>query len=635
MQRAHHRSDRLPARFSTALFLKKLLALFLIASGFCATVSAQMHDGKQLVQADLLANVDGIVPGKPFTVGLRLRMQPGWHTYWQYSGDSGMPTNIKCELPPGFKAGEIQWPIPEKTIEPGDLWTYAYHDEVLLLVEITPPAQIAEKQVTLKAHASWLVCEKICVPGNANVSVTLPISTKPNEENATLFDKYRAQLPKATEPPFGLKWQLSAKEFRIELSSVPPDEKIDFFPFTYSPDIIFGHPEKVAPNIIKVPFEEQKPGNASLFQGILVSENATGQRESWVIRQGVTKGFADLNNLLLNLLFGFLGGLILNIMPCVLPVIALKIFGFIKQAGESRQKIFRFGLAFVAGIFAWFFALAALIVAFKAAGHELNWAFQFQHPGFLIAMIVVIFVFALNLLGVFEIVLPGRAQTQVVDLAGREGYGGAFLHGVFATLMATPCTAPFLGPALGFALAQTAPIVFAMFGAIALGMSAPYFILAARPAWLSFLPKPGMWMVRVKQAMGVLLLGTVAWLGWVLWQQQHNVQQPFAPQLAQALKQNKIVFVDFTADWCVNCKVNERLVLDTEEVQRAFREHNVIFLKADWTNGDADITKLLKQFNRAGVPAYVVYPPSSREPVVLPEILKTQTVLEALTQAGR
>src|SRR5207302_628134 len=205
--------------------------------------------------------------------------------------------------------------------------------------------------------------------------------------------------------------------------------------------------------------------------------DASGQRTGWSVAEAVSLLPARASPLAYWLFLGFVGGLILNVMPCVLPVIALKIFGFIKQAGESRQKIFQLGLAFVAGIFAWFLALAALVVAFKSAGHELNWAFQFQHPVFLIAMIVIIVVFALNMLGLFDIVLPTKTQGTLVELSGREGYAGTFLHGVFATLMATPCTAPFLGPALGFALAQTPLIIFAMFAAIAAGMRAPYFVL--------------------------------------------------------------------------------------------------------------------------------------------------------------
>jgi thiol:disulfide interchange protein len=225
-------------------------------------------------------------------------------------------------------------------------------------------------------------------------------------------------------------------------------------------------------------------------------------------------------------------------------------------------------------------------------------------------------------------------QAGIQDAAGEEGYAGTFWHGVFATLMATPCTAPFLGPALGFALAQPAGIVFAMFGSIAAGMSAPYAVLAVKPAWLRYLPKPGIWMVRVKQALGVLLMGTVLWLGWVLYKQVASRPEPFPPQLAHALAQDKIVFVDFTADWCVNCKVNERLVLDSAPVEEAFRQKGVILLKADWTSGDADITALLRKFGRAGVPCYVVYPPHG-QPMVLPEVITQEIVVHALDVADQ
>jgi len=320
-------------------------------------------------------------------------------------------------------------------------------------------------------------------------------------------------------------------------------------------------------------------------------------------------------------------------MPCVLPVIALKIFGFIKQAGESPRRILALGFTFVGGIFAWFFFLAALIVSFKLAGHQLNWAFQFQHPAFVAVMVVILLLFALNLLGIFEIVLPGRLQAKVYDAAGGEGYAGTFWHGVFATLMATPCTAPFLGSALGFALAAPAPTVFAMFGSIAAGMSSPYAVLAIKPAWLRYLPKPGIWMVRVKQALGVLLMGTVVWLGWVLVEQLTPRTDTFPAELASALAKHQIVFVDFTADWCVNCKVNEHLVLDSGPVQDAFKQKGVILVKADWTRGDEDITAYLRKYGRAGVPCYVVFSPDGR-PTVLPEVITKDIVLDALSQAA-
>jgi thiol:disulfide interchange protein len=248
-------------------------------------------------------------------------------------------------------------------------------------------------------------------------------------------------------------------------------------------------------------------------------------------------------------------------------------------------------------------------------------------------MVVILLLFSLNLLGIFEIVLPSRFQGKVAAASDREGYTGTFFHGVFATLMATPCTAPFLGPALGFALAQPAPVVFGMFGSIAAGMSTPYAVLAVKPAWLRYLPKPGMWMVRLKQALGVLLLGTVIWLGSVLYKQITSRPQPFAPQLARALSTHKIVFVDFTADWCANCKVNERLVLRSPEVQAAFMQHDAIILTADWSTGEQDITDLLTKFGRAGVPCYVVYS-SNGHATVLPEAITREIVLHALDQAA-
>ena len=225
---------------------------------------------------------------------------------------------------------------------------------------------------------------------------------------------------------------------------------------------------------------------------------------------------ANESGLLKLLLFGFIGGFILNLMPCVLPVISLKIFGFIQHAGDNRARIFGNGLAFTAGIFAWFIGLALLMIALKAAGHEITWAFQFTNPYFIIAMSAVVLVFALNLFGVFEITLPASATSGLLGWSAREGYAGSFFQGVFATVLATPCTAPYLGTALGFAFAQSAAIILLMFVAIAAGMSAPYLLLSAQPAWLRFVPRPGPWMIRVKQLMGFFLLGTLLFLLWVL-----------------------------------------------------------------------------------------------------------------------
>lgn len=603
--------------------------LFLGSILFASWASAQTYQGVELVQASLVPGVTAVAPGHSFTVGLRLKMAPHWHTYWKFSGDSGLPTKIEWELPPGFRAGPIQWPIPKRLTEEGDLVTYAYEDEVVLLVEIRPPPELILDEVTINAKVHWLVCEKLCIPGAAELTLTLPVSSDSFTANGSVLDPYSGQLPEESALPFAVAWTEVEGGVKLAVSGLQPGQTADFFPSPPA-DLVIGHP-KVDGSEITIPITS---GTAERVPGLLLVEEGM-RRLAWQVGNEAPRppAPATSESLIHFLLLGALGGLILNLMPCVLPVIALKLLGFMKQARKSRRKIWRLGLAFVAGVFAWFLMLAALVSGFKAAGQELNWAFQFQHPGFLIAMIAVTLLFALNLLGGFEIVLPARFNHRLDEMAGREGYGGAFWHGVFATLMATPCTAPFLGPALGFAFAQSTAVIFAMFAAIAFGMSLPYLLLSAQPGWMRFLPKPGKWMVRLKQLMGVLLLGTALWLGWVLWQGNRE-REPFAPQFAAAMKGDQMLFVDFTADWCVNCKVNERLVLNTEAVQKAFRENNVRVLQADWTKGDPEITKLLRSFDRVGVPLYVIYPAHKRQkPIVLPEVITTGLVREAIERA--
>ena len=394
-------------------------------------------------------------------------------------------------------------------------------------------------------------------------------------------------------------------------------------------------------------------------------------------------------------------------MPCVLPVISLKIFGFVQQAGQSRQKIFRSGIAFAIGIFAWFIALAVLLIALKGAGRDVTWGgFQFTNPYFVLVLSVIVLVFALNLFGVFEISLPQSFTRNLLSTSERKDQLGSFFQGVFATVLATPCTAPFLGTALGFAFTQSAAIILAMFIAIAAGMSAPYLLLSAQPAWLRFLPKPGPWMVHVKQFMGFLLMATLLFLLYVLGAQRglegaiwascfllvisvacwmkgafvvptasavkrivvlalmlllvmgsgvyfigdkfqsakigsadsqiRGDWQPFTPERLQTeLEQGRTVFVDFTAAWCLTCKFNEASVLEAKDVREAFQRHGIVKMKADWTNGDPVITKLLQEFGRPGVPLYVLYPAKNEEPIVFPEVLTKGMVLEKLETVAR
>jgi thiol:disulfide interchange protein len=690
------------------------LAVFAFApQGF-----GQVYQGKQLVKAELLADTNAIVPGKPFTAGLLLRMAPGWHTYWKFSGDAGLPTELKWKLPPGWKVGEIQWPIPLKTIDPGDIETYGYENEVLLMQEITPPQKIDAPSVKLSADASWLVCEKICIPGNAALQLDLPISATSQPANAEFFARYRRLLPKQWpgSTVASASWSRAGSDLQLKITSqsLAKYSAVDFFPLPEQ-GVIVGHPQVASRDknqvVFRIPIESGAKNLQSVSGLVVFSQQPHGEdRTAWQIppapvvsaaNRAPTRGLATF------LLFGFIGGIILNLMPCVLPVISLKIFGFIQQAGQSRRKILRSGMAFTLGIFAWFIALALLLIALKSAGGDVTWGgFQFTNPYFVLALSVIVLVFALNLFGVFEISLPQSVARGLLLTAERKDLLGSFFQGVFATVLATPCTAPFLGTALGFAFAQSPAVILAMFVAIAAGMSAPYLLLSAQPAWLRFLPRPGPWMVHVKQFMGFLLLATLLFLLYVLGAQRglegaiwascfllaisvacwmkgaliaptasaakrgvvlalmlalvlgsgayfiggkfrsthlaafdsrlRGDWQAFTPERLQAeLDQGHSVFVDFTAAWCLTCKFNEANVLENAEVRDAFQRYGIVKMKADWTNGDPVITRLLQQFGRPGVPLYVLYFGKNQEPIVFPELLTKAMVLEKLETAAR
>ena len=676
----------------------------------------------ELVTADLLADTSAVASGKPFTVGLRLRMAPEWHTYWQYSGDAGLPTKITWTLPAGFQAGPIQWPLPDKIVSPGDIINYGYSHEVMLLVVITPPANLPPGDVALHAKADWLVCRESCIPGSKELALTLPTGGEPQAANTEVFAKVRALLPTPfdeTAAGFHVERRTDGAKLVLTVGTRDP---IDFFPLPVDPAEV-SHPQVAAADggsqTITIPVDTGA-ADVPKVGGVLVRGEGE-RRVGWVLPPGATDAATPVGNapavgaaqptgsrgnvaanspgsLGYFLLIGFLGGLILNVMPCVLPVISLKLFSFVKQANQSRERVFRLGLAYAAGVFAWFLGFAALVVALKAAGHQVGYAFHLQNPWFLVGLSAVTFVFALNLLGVFEVILPGSVTGAAGEVAGsREGYTGAFLQGMLATVLGSACTAPFFGPALGFAFSQNGPVVFAMFAAIAAGMSAPFVLLAWQPGWLKFLPKPGGWMERVKQATGFLLLGTMLWLlfslgrglgadavvwtgvlllvlgvacwvqgafntlvasdrvrwasraiigglvlggGWLCVDKIAHaspsavVRQSFGVQLDTALKTGRTVFVDFTAEWCAICKSNEKFVLSTDAVQKALQERNVVFLTADFTTYSEDIARLLKQFDAPSVPLYVVYPAGKPEnAVALPSLLTKQTVLDALAAA--
>ena len=674
-----------------ALRLALALAFFVFAA---SPVAAQLHGGKTLVKASLLADTTAIVPGQPFQVGLLLEMARGWHTYWEYSGDSGLPTTIDWNLPPGFAASAIQWPVPEAKTEPGDIQVYAYSGRVLLLTTITPPSD-ASGNVILRAAASWLVCAEVCVPGGAELELALPVGKSAAPANAALFEEFRSQLPSNEPPPFELAWKRAGDVLTLQVQGTPAATPLSLYPLPTKNQIV-GQPVFEAPDTLTIKA-------ASPFTGVLSAGEGPARR-AWFVSdtasaEPVITDQSSTLSLWVALFYGFLGGLILNLMPCVLPVISLKIFGFIKQAEDSRRSILLHGLAFAAGIFVWFLGLATVIIALKSGGTEVTWAFQFQNPWFNVAIGSVVFVFALNLAGVFEFVLPGQASNAMESAGSTGGLTGSFFQGVFATLLATPCTAPFLGSALGFAFSQSATVILAVFAAVASGMASPYLILSASPGWLKFLPRPGVWMEYLKQFMAFPLLATLIWIlsilggqrgtegviwfcafllclafacwllgsfcgplasrakrtfallfilatlglgGWYflgkkfahigLETMDRIAWVPFSKaRVEEELAAGRSVFVDFTADWCITCKFNERTAIDTPAIHALLKEKNITPIKADWTNANPEITAALKSFGRVGVPLYVIFSASDPQaPVVLPELLTESLLADAL-----
>ncbi len=722
---------RMPVHSYASRWICALAAIALIASN----ASAQVVNGVLLLKTGMVADVDAAVPGQTIRVALVKQHAPQWHTYWKYSGDSGLATRITWELPDGVEAGPILWPLPERYLEAGELEVYSYKGREVLVTEIRVPEDFNQPELIIRARASWLVCKEECIPGNAEHEITLPVATSSQPTNTGVFDEFEASRPSTDPPPYQITWLDTSEAISARVTGLPEGHEVDIYPSPHA-GILVGHPvvgtaDSAGSAEVVIPL---RSGSADRIGGILVVTDPDGERSAWELPDvegnpedeapvaaasavggpgggGLVEFGGDGGEGIgwaMALLYGFIGGMILNLMPCVLPVISLKIFGFMKQAGEEPAKIFKLGLTFVAGIFAWFGALAILVVVLRAFGQDVNWAFQFQNPWFILGMSVLVFAFALNLFGVFEITLPGSANNQVLNLANKEGYTGTFFHGVFATILATPCTAPFMGQALGFAFAQPAPIVFAMFLAIASGMGLPFVILSAKPQWMKFLPKPGMWMEQLKQFLGFLLIATLLWLLWVLGHQggvaaiiwagafllmvgiacwifgtfgNHSVKPTarrnaffistavlalgfflFIPgkltlaieagpgtgalkndpdgiqwiafsneTLVDLLDGDRVIFVDFTAEWCLTCKANERIAIDVESTRAVINELDVAMVKADWTNQNEEIGEILKSFGRVGVPFYLIYPADrSQPPITLGEALRPSNVIEAL-----
>lgn len=493
-------------------------------------------------QVSLLLDSEAARPGETVWTGVRLTPPPGWHTYWRNPGESGKATEVRWHLPPGVSAGPVQWPVPEPHVA-GGLTTYVYKGEVVLLVPLTLDHKLSPGVLKLEAEIEWLECEVACVPGHARVHARLEVAAQQRYSlNRETLSAWMLRLPKRdTALKVEARWTTERVGEKVLLEITGPISD------SFNPNDFYGYETDgfdVLPSVLP---RRTDPGKFAIgkwvntwgsplpakLSGLLVQRDvenkplravevtlsvdtavpalAAGEASS---TPAETKLLEDAQNypFWLLLSFAFLGGMILNIMPCVLPVIALKVLGFIQESDADAGRVRFLGLVYVFGVLFSFLVLAGLVIAVKAAGGSATWGLQLQNPVFRLVLLSVVVLVALNLFGVFEVFLPRIASQATGKLASQHGVTGAFFHGVLATLLATPCTAPFLAVALGFAFAQPPLVLLLFFTTVALGLAFPYALLCWYPKWLKFLPKPGLWMLRFKTFLGFPMLATAVWL---------------------------------------------------------------------------------------------------------------------------
>jgi thiol:disulfide interchange protein len=502
-----------------------------------AILSGWIALAQTTTQVRLRPEFSQISPGSTVTVAVELSMAPGWHTYWRSPGDAGQATKVVWTLPEGFAAAPLEWPVPERIVE-DTLVVFAYHDTVRLLSTLSVAEGIPAGSYELTAKVSWLECEKSCIKGSTTLPLKISVGPlKIDGEGSLVVKEARTQLPKPFPGGVKLQWDNppDSGDLRAATLLFPHDggdwdiclDRVPEGQWAASADSRREGSEVVFRPVF-TRFEAAWPSKAG---GLLVRKLPGGGRVGYSFGAEIAAGAPKPSDGLSSgasatvvpevagsssfggmLVAAFLGGLVLNIMPCVLPVIALKILGFVGQASQQPGRVRLMGLVYGAGVLASFLALAALVIGVKSAGGTASWGMQFQNPKFLLVTTALVLLVALNLFGIFEVILPGAAMQSASDLAGKEGIGGAFFNGILATLLATPCTAPFLGVSLGYALSQSAGTILLFFLTAGAGLAFPYVLLCWQPAWLRFLPKPGNWMVTFKVAMGFPVLATGLWL---------------------------------------------------------------------------------------------------------------------------
>ena len=677
---------------------------------FCAVSHANPINTGNL-DARLMSVPSQIAPGSTFTLLLEHQIRPDWHTYWVNPGDSGAATKLTWRGPEDFIFGDIAWPYPER-VPYGPLMNYGYHDRVVYPVQVTAPANLTGDSVTFDVRGEWLVCADVCIPERGVLTLTVPVGSELIIDPQMAAEEMAARqlVPQLVSIPTHVERGAETVTLSISMPDLDPGrvQSVVYYPFLEG---LIDNPVEQYLSISETGIELiLTPGydysETASFDGIVVIEEEAGETRTTAfeirpLSGGSSSVEAESSGLSLKtaLMFAFIGGLILNLMPCVFPVLSIKILSLM---GETTHMT-RHGWTYALGVVLSFVAIAGLLIALRAGGAEIGWGFQLQSPWVVGLLVYLFMLVGLNLSGYFEI------GTSLMSFGGssltQNGYSGSFFTGVLATLVAAPCTAPFMASAIGYALTQSNAAALLIFASLGFGMAVPYLALCYSPALLKKLPKPGAWMERFKEILAFPLYATAVWLLWVLslqagssgvltigagavaltfaiWLLKHlprgaiaklsmqtlavlmiiaviyspaqlqtlaanpaagdqisddqsarNADKNYEAYSAEKLKRYRAegaVFVNFTAAWCVTCKVNEAVALSTQDVIEAFAKKNIRYLKGDWTNEDPEITRKLAEHGRSGVPLYLLYPAGSDTAMVLPQLLTRDIVLTAL-----
>jgi thiol:disulfide interchange protein len=693
------------------LVLSVFLAVFLPAAsrafepGAAGTINA-VASANHLTLA-LVVPEQQLARGATITAGLQFKLEKGWHIYWVNAGDSGEPPRVRWALPAGITADPFLYPTPQR-LPLGPLMDFGYEDAVTFPVSMHVAQSAATGPATLHADVDWLVCREVCLPGKASVAVTrtvVPAGAAVQTEAGAkaIVAAGLASLPRPLPSSAVAHFTREGGAYLLAVDTGQSTGSAVFFPLDQTV-VSDPAPQPAAATAhgvrLQLVRDENQSGKLATLNGVVVLPSgaaytiAATQGSIPPAVAGGASSRAGAGGLLQAVLLAFAGGIILNLMPCVFPVLFIKGLSLVQSSREQRGVLRAHGWVYTLGILVSFWIVVGILLVLRGAGHQLGWGFQFQSPVFLAIMALFLFFLSLSLAGQFEI---GLSLTSAGgELAQKPGYAGSFFTGVLAMVVATPCTAPLMGVAVGYALAHSSLVSFAVFTALGLGLAAPYLLLTYNPRWMGLLPKPGAWMEVLKQLVSIPIFATVIWLIWLFTQSAGvnallgllaaflllaiagamlgrwparrgatvaavlvailaialpvyavrafgvtadatakgagNDWKPFtADAVATYRAQGKPVFVDFTASWCLSCQVNQRVVLDRADVQQRLRQSGVVLVKADWTHYDGAIGQALAALGRSGIPTYALYPAQpNAAPVMLPEVLTTGAVYSAL-----